>query len=382
MLTRNRLLAGASALAAASFVPPAQAQDTGASPPPPPGTTVAVALGDSVAAIQLKLNSVPAGGSLVFPAGTYNFGGRTVRGKSGITVYARGVVTINNGPSAGTNGVFDFSNLQGWVVRGLAPGQGFVFNGSLVNATGANNFSVGNNVFSGQASNGLDGSAIRLSGASFGLIINNDFNNCGGNVLGMYNWDNITCDGNHFDSSYQPWSVHNPDTPTLTLGRNLIFRRNVILGARRAAIEIGPSSTGSQYFSGLIVDNNFFDNFNNDPASGQGTLLPISLVGQASVNSTVTNNFIRRGPINAGVVCVGIEFTGSGECKNNTIWNFSYTIMTYGNGWNVHDNMIYNDGSGPSFGTLNNGKGTGTFGPENIVTSPPPVPARPARIAW
>src|SRR5437660_206903 len=82
----------------------------------------------------------------------------------------------------------------------------------------------------------------------------------------------------------------------------------------RAAIEIGPSSTGSQYFSGLIVDNNSFDNFNNDPASGQGTLLPISLVGQASVNSTVTNNFIRRGPINAGVVCVGIEFTGSGEC--------------------------------------------------------------------
>jgi hypothetical protein len=166
------------------------------------------------------------------------------------------------------------------------------------------------------------------------------------------------------------------------LGRNLIFRRNVILGARRAAIEIGPSSTGSQYFSGLIVDNNFFDNFNNDPASGQGTLLPISLVGQASVSTTVTNNFIRRGPINAGVVCVGIEFTGSGACKNNTIWNFSYTIMTYGGGWNVHDNMIYNDGSGPSFGTLNNGKGTGTFGPENIVTSPPPVPAQPARIAW
>src|SRR5882762_3902735 len=155
MLTRNRLLAGASALAAASFVLPAWAQDTGASPPSPPGTTVTVALRDSVATIQLKLNSVPAGGSLVFPAGTYNFGGQTVRGKSGITIYASGVVTINNGPGAGTNGVFDFSNLQGWVVRGRTPSQGFVFNGSLVNATGASNFSVGNNVFSGQASNGL-----------------------------------------------------------------------------------------------------------------------------------------------------------------------------------------------------------------------------------
>ena len=381
MLTRNRLLARASALAAASFVVPAWAQDRDASPAPP-GAVVTVAPGDGMATIQSKLNSVPAGGSLVFPAGTYDFGGRTVRGKSGITVYASGIVAINNGPGAGTNGAFDFSNLRGWVVRGRAPGQGFVFNGSLVDATGASNFSVGNNVFDGQAGNGFDGSAIRLSGASFGLIINNDFNSCGGNVLGMYNWDNITCDGNHFSASYQPWSVHNPDTPTPSLGRNLVFRRNVVLGARRAAIEIGPSSTGSQYFSGLVVDNNFFDDFNNDPASGHGTLLPISLVGQSSVNTTVTGNFIRRGPVNAGVTCVGIEFTGSGECSNNTIWNFSYTIMTYGDGWNVHDNTIYNDGSDASFGTLNNGKGRGIFGRDNIVTSPPPVPPQPARIVW
>src|ERR1051326_3380790 len=93
MLTRNRLLAGASALAAASL--PAWAQDTGESPPPS-RTMVTVALGDSVATIRSKLSSVPAGGSLVFPAGTYNFGGQTVRGKSGITVHAAGIVTIDN----------------------------------------------------------------------------------------------------------------------------------------------------------------------------------------------------------------------------------------------------------------------------------------------
>lgn len=363
-------------------------------PPPPPvdpppgpdpfpiGTVVTLGASDNVGTVQSKLNSVPAGGSLVFPGGsTYNFGGQTVRGKAGITVYANGVVTINGAPGNGSNGAFDFGGLSNWTIRGRAPGAGFVFNGSLINASGAASYAVGNCVFNNQNSNGFDGSAIRQSGSSNGLVINNDFNGCGGNVCGMYDVDKITFDGNHFVDSYQPWSFNFPNTPTLTLGRDLIFRRNVIIGARRAVIEIGPSSEGSEYTSGLVVDNNFFDDFNNDVQAGQGTLLPISLVAQSAVNTTVTNNFIRRGPRNNGLVCIGIEFTGSGECAHNVIWDMSYTIMTYQSGWNVHDNTIYN-GSGPSFGTLNNGHGSGTFGPENIVSSPPPVPPWPTRTSW
>src|SRR5262249_20172069 len=137
--------------------------------------------------VQAKLNSVPSGGRLVIPAGM-TVG--ALRGKSGVTVEADGAVMVD--------GNWDFSGLTGWTVRGKAPGQGFVFQRARIDATGASQFAVGNNVFTGQPSNGFDGSAIQMNGASFGTVINNDFTNAQGNVLGMYNLDNVTFDGNHF----------------------------------------------------------------------------------------------------------------------------------------------------------------------------------------
>jgi hypothetical protein len=97
----------------------------------PPVTTPArsnaamarVAPGDN---IQAKLDSVPSGGRLVIPAGM-TVG--ALRGKSGVIIQADGAVTVN--------GNWDFSGLSGWTVRGKAPGQGFVFQGVRINATGA-----------------------------------------------------------------------------------------------------------------------------------------------------------------------------------------------------------------------------------------------------
>lgn len=347
-----------------------------------PGQITYVLPGDNAATIQSKLSSIQPGNSLVFVGGaTYDFGGVSMVGKSGITVWADGQVIIKNAPGTGTHGAFNFSGQTDWTIGGKAPGQGFVLNGSLIDATNAGgNWAIGNCQFNNQQSNGYDGAAIRMDGASSGTIINNDFTAVGGNVLGMYNLNNIVIDGNHFTNCVEPISIQEPTNANTSLGHDIVIQRNVFLGTQRAAIEVGPASSGSEYFSGLVVNNNYFDNFNN--TAGPGTLLAISLVGQSSQNSTITNNFIRRGPADAGEVGVAIEMTGTGVVAGNTIANFSYAALTYQSGWNVHDNTIYNDVSSPYFGFANNGSGSGSFGPETVLTGLPPTPAMPARLAW
>jgi hypothetical protein len=126
---------------------------------------VMVAPTDTVAVIQAKLNSVPAGGTLAFPGDSaFDFNYRTVRGKSDITILANGPLTINGAPGPGTAGAFDFGRLSNWTLRGKMPGQGFVFNNTLVNADGAARCAVGNCVYNKQASNELNGSAILKAG--------------------------------------------------------------------------------------------------------------------------------------------------------------------------------------------------------------------------
>jgi hypothetical protein len=102
-------------------------------------------------------------------------------------VWADGQVAIDNAPGAGSGGAFDFSGQKDWTTGGNSPGNGFVFNGSLVNATNASgNWTIGNSTLNNRQSNGYDGSAIRMNAASYGTIINNHFNGAGGNVIGMY----------------------------------------------------------------------------------------------------------------------------------------------------------------------------------------------------
>jgi hypothetical protein len=310
---------------------------------------------------------------------TFDFHGTTITGKSGVTILADGPVNIVNAPGAGTNGAFDFSGRSDWTIRGQASGKGFVFDRSLINATGAKNWAVGDSTFNDQASNGYDGSAIRMNDASFGTVINNDFNSAQGNVLGMYNLDNITFDGNHFTDCWEPIAIQEPTNGDHSLGRNIAITNNVFTGTQRAAIEAGPSTSGAEYFSNLTVSGNYFDDFNN--LGGPGTLLPISLVGQAAENTTVADNYISRGPNDAGDIGVAIEMTGTGHVSNNTIANFAYAALTYQSGWNVHDNAVYNDGSSPDYGFANNGSGSGTFGSVTTLDDLS-TPALPTRTNW
>src|SRR4051794_11847681 len=102
-----------------------------------PGSITYVLQSDNAATIQSKMDSVEPGSSLVFEHGTYDFGGATIAGKSGVTVWADGPVVINNAPGAGSHGAFDFSGRSDWTVGGNSPGHGFIFDGSLIDATNA-----------------------------------------------------------------------------------------------------------------------------------------------------------------------------------------------------------------------------------------------------
>jgi hypothetical protein len=41
---------------------------------------------------------------------------------------------------------------------------------------------------------------------------------------------------------------------------------------------------------------------------------------------------------------------------------------------------VYNDGSSPYYGFANNSRGTGTFGDETVVSTPPDTPPWPERV--
>src|SRR5260370_4901750 len=220
----------------------AQAQAPTRSTAPAAGNVVMVDSSDTIAAIQTKLNSTPAGGTLAFPANsTFNFNSRTVRAKSGITVLANGPLTINGAPGPGTAGAFDSVGMSSSTVRGKPPVQEFVFTGTLVNADSSTNGAVGCCIFNNAAANGLNGSAIRMTEASSLLVINNDFFHCGGNILGQYDWDNVKVDGNHFTGQpgqvAQLASIDNGTNPNR--GRNILFTRNIYQNVQRTGIGTG-----------------------------------------------------------------------------------------------------------------------------------------------
>ncbi len=45
-----------------------------------------------------------------------------------MTILANGWVAIERGPGRGTADAFDFGGMSNWTIRGVLPGQGFVFN--------------------------------------------------------------------------------------------------------------------------------------------------------------------------------------------------------------------------------------------------------------
>ena len=349
----------------------AQAQQPSPVPSKPPaaGNIVMVAPTDTIAAIQTKLNSVPAAGTLAFPANSaFNFNGRTVRGKDNVTVWADGVVTINGAPGPGTAGAFDFGGMSNWSVRGRAIGAGFFFNGSLVNATSARNFLIGNCVFNSTPSNGLDGSAIRLTNASFGQIVSCDFNTCGGNVLGMYNLDNIT-----FDSLVMPGALSQPfgivqGTDT-NRGRNIKLINSVISGWSRGGFETGNSDDNTLgYFKDLLIDNCHFIDPKGPVKDGFGA---ISIVTRGQVGTRITNNYLRLGSKYGTAYSEAIEYDSKAQAatiSNNLIDGFTTPFAMYDLGGVGSGNKLWNSSAHlpASIGY-------------QILTAQPAEPAKPVR---
>src|SRR5437867_3173447 len=134
---------------------------------------------DTAFAIQAKVNSVPAGGTLLMQAGTYD----GFIGKSGITVRAAGAVTIK--------GNVDFQKKSNWTLDGWVNGSGSItFPRGGVNASASTGGAVVGCIFNDTTVNfGDNGCAVALSDASNLLVANNAFNRCQGGVLGTYNWN-------------------------------------------------------------------------------------------------------------------------------------------------------------------------------------------------
>jgi hypothetical protein len=356
-----------------------QAQGQPSSTPATAGNAVAVAPPDTIATIQAKLNSVPVGGRLVFLGNSaFNFNGQTVTGKSGITVYADGPVTINGGPGPGSAGAFNFGGMSNWTLRGKAPGQGFTFNGTLINADGTTNGAIGCCAFSGSQSNGdgNDGSVIRTNGATGLLVINNDVANCHGAMFGGSNWDNNVFDGNHVTAGLgQAFSIQQGTDPSR--GRNIIIRRNIFSNWGRGVIETGGTVDGTndspgQVFTGLIIDINWFTIYGNSPTA-TWDVAPISVVARQQSGTKVTNNYFLRGNNNPSAWTEAIEINSSvGPCTTtgNLIVNVASPFPTYGSaGQNVHGNSVFNVSQPIPAGNT-------------TLAARPADPPPPVRIAW
>jgi hypothetical protein len=348
-------------------------------PPPPTATNdVAVAPSDTIANIQAKLNSVPAGGRLVFPGrSAFNFNGKTITGKSGISIYADGPVLISNGPGPGSAGAFNFGGMSNWTLRGRAPGQGFAFNDTLINADGTTNGTIGCCAFSGSHSNGeSNGSVIRTNGATGLLVINNDVANCHGVMFGGSNWENNIFDGNHVTAGLgQAFSIQQGTDPNR--GRNIIIRRNIFSNWGRGVIETGGTVDGTnnspgQIFTRLIIDFNWFTIYGNSPTA-TWDVGPISIVARQQSGTRVTNNYFLRGNNNPSAWTEAIEINSSvGPCTTtgNLIVDVASPFPTYGSaGQDVHGNSVFNVSQ-----TIPAGNTT--------LAARPGDPLPPVRIAW
>jgi hypothetical protein len=247
----------------------------------------------------------------------------------------------------------------------------------LINADASTGGAIGNNTFNNAASNGLNGSAIRMTGASSLLVINNDFITCAGNILGQYDWDNITIDGNHFTGGVggepisQLASIDQGTDPNR--GRNIVFQRNIYQNVSRTGIETGGDAGPGQgqVFTNMKIDNNWFVDLQFPPTDGAA---PISVVARASTGLVISNNYFRRGDVAPAHYSEATEVASAAQpadIHDNLIVGFAEPFARYNldaSSPNVHDNMLYQ---------------CGDLLPGNtILTADPGVPAPPQRIAW
>lgn len=322
----------------------------------PPGRAVHVSAGDSVQVIQAAIDTTGEGNFVIFAPGEYRLGKTGLRGAKGVCLYFAGTATLLVDAASPPKAVIDLAGLTGCRVYGRAPGEGPVLSGPI-NLDHTVRCEVANITWRGTRPAGYEGSALRASSSLEARIINCDFQACDGNLVVGWGADRCLLEGNHFADFHQGISLH--WTNTATVGRDIIIRRNWFTGARRVALEMGPG--GVQRTENMLVEWNYFDDFNNRGGEQWCTLMAISLVAQGAVNSVCRYNACRRGPKPANwPSSIGVEWTGSGECHGNWVFGFNpgWAFMMYGSGWNVHDNIEV-DCPWPD---VNNGKGTGVFG--------------------
>lgn len=357
-------------------------------PPPPPAggqgaplpSGATVSSGASLASIQAAVNGLASGHALVMGAGTYNFAGGGITLKSNTQIVTSGAVTINNPPAHATAAAFNLNGLTGASVRGDVAGH-LILSAGMVDLSNSTGCSVGNVVFNGGDSTAFDGAAVRINSATQALIINCDFNNVNSNIVGNFDWDNVTCDGLHVTGGTgQFCTIQNGGD--VNRGRNLKFQRCHFDQWGRGVIESAGTADGTDtgtptYFLNMLIDNNLFTNYGNaatDP-SIVNSVGPISIVARAQTGTVISNNFIVKGTFSLprGGFTEAIEINSSnGVCNTfaNTTSSVDSPNPTYGSaGQNFHNNFIF--GASQPIPANN-----------TILGSAPTVPSAPTRVAW
>ena len=322
--------------------------------PAPRGTIVNCAPGDD---IQAKLNSVPSGGTLVFAAGNYS-GTAYITGKDGVMLWADGVCNLSL--------TFDFRNINDWVIKGRAPGEGFSFAGpGFIYAENSINYIIGNCEFHGQGPIGDVSSCIACSGATNGLVINCDFNQWYGGAIGHYTMHGLTIEGCHFTGFTGDIGHEMFDCGSSS--EDIVFRRCWYQNIGRTGIEV----TGDSVIRNFVIDNCWFKGY-QFPAV-PSTAAPISQVGVNTTGGQITNNYIRRGSSNTHYA-EGIELASQNVphlVTGNLLCDLDSPFAMYGldaTAPNNFGNQVYNCG-GNLFGNT-------------VLTSDPGDPPKPTRVAW
>jgi hypothetical protein len=325
----------------------------------PPGEQIHVSNAMTTAAIQQAINSAGSGNTVIFGgSGTYNLDSNLIL-RSHTYFYAPDGCTIQGGGPGGL--VFNGDRLSYFTANG------FTFASQGVTAQRSTGCTVGNCTFHGDPPNS-DRIHVEFSGSVNFTAINNDHRNGTGNIYNAWDPTRSLLSGNAFTACNQGYNICF-NAPPSTAARDITIELNKFIGIGRMAIEFGGDQNGDPANTRII--GNWADDF-----AANEQRVAYSIV--RGLNTTISGNFARLGPINAGKTSIGIELSGSGVVIDNDIRDFAWGVIFYSPVSTVTNNQI----SGWIYNQVLDYRNSGAGISGNSDDRNAPIPPQPTRREW
>jgi hypothetical protein len=316
---------------------------------------------DDTNAIQAAIDTTPSGGTLTFPAGTYQVtrslvfrSNRTYQGQAGAIIRtATQDFAATTEYDAAANLTIDTLTFDGGGL--MIPGSSAAGNNvhithctfqNIVNGTG--NWPAHNGIF---IAAGLTGGSTIAYNRFTNITepgamedVENDHTSSG---IMMYNLAQTSITDNTFDGVYQGISAQFSGSSF----PGIVIARNTFNQIHRMGIEMQGSGTQK-----MSIDSNRFSNFHNP---WYGTCAA-SIVVDGGQQTQITNNYISASPAaytntSQGVhYGIGLEIGGSGTAvSGNTIenpWGYGSAVVGNSPYVSVQNNVICNAGNAGAIG--------------------------------